>query len=118
MNQSVENRHDLPGRFHDLPGRFNDLPGRFTSPCFRVSVAVFACLLVGLSASSAQQMPDPSQMAGRALPAPELAAGTVSVRLFRERVGNNIVNHPVTLTGQKEGPKTVSTDEQGRAQFA
>jgi hypothetical protein len=80
--------------------------------------AAIACVVAALSAASAQQMPDPSQMAGRALPAPELAPGTVSVRLFRERVGNNIVNHPVTLNGLKDGPKTVSTDEQGRAQFS
>src|SRR5262245_36518712 len=90
---------------------------------FRASVARLASVVVALSALqvaglSAQQMPDPSQMAGRALPAPELATGTVSVRLFRERVGNNIANHPVTLSGLKDGPKTVSTDEQGRAQFA
>jgi len=77
-----------------------------------------AFLFAALSTASAQQMPDPSQMAGRALPAPELTTGTVSVRLFRERVGNNIANHPVKLTGLKDGPKTVSTDEQGRAQFA
>ena len=71
-----------------------------------------------LSLATAQQMPDPSQMAGRPLPAPELPAGTVSVRLFRERIGNNIVNHPITLSGLKSGPTTISTDEQGRAQFS
>src|SRR5262245_38192968 len=95
-------------------------------PCFRASVACRALALVigaavcvmQLPPLRAQQMPDPSQMAGRALPAPELATGTVSVRLFRERIGNNIVSHPVKLTGLKEGPKTVSTDEQGRAQFS
>jgi hypothetical protein len=80
--------------------------------------AVLALLLAALGVASAQQMPDPSQMAGRPLPAPELPAGTVSVRLFRERVGNNIVNHPVTLSGLKAGPTTLSTDEQGRAQFS
>lgn len=81
-------------------------------------VAFVACLFAALSTASAQQMPDPSQMAGRPLPAPELPGGTVSVRLFRERVGNNITNHPVTLTGLTGGPKTVNTDEQGRAQFS
>jgi len=91
-------------------------------PCFRASVARLVVVTIAAvllpDGLRAQQMPDPSQMAGRALPAPELAPGTVSVRLFRERVGNNIVNHPVTLSGLKDGPKTVSTDEQGRAQFA
>jgi hypothetical protein len=68
------------------------------------------------SSMSAQQMPDPSQMAGRPLPAPELATGMVSVRLVRERMGNNIANHPVTL---RAGERTLNatTDAQGRAQF-
>ncbi len=68
-------------------------------------------------AAGAQPMPDPSQMAGRPLPAPELATGTVSVRLVRERMGNNIANHPVTLeAGGRRLDAT--TDAQGRAQFA
>lgn len=67
-------------------------------------------------AAAAQQMPDPSQMAGRPLPAPELSTGMVTVRLVRERMGNNIANHPVTL---KAAAKTLNatTDAQGRAQF-
>ena len=66
--------------------------------------------------AAAQQMPDPSQMAGRPLPAPELATGMVSVRLVRERMGNNITNHPVAL---KAADRTLNatTDAQGRAQF-
>ena len=83
----------------------------------RLFVVSFVSLLALAGAAAAQQMPDPSQMAGRPLPAPELSTGTVSVRLFRERVGNNIANHPVTLTGLKAGPTTAKTDEQGRAQF-
>ena len=77
------------------------------------------CLLLAPAVGRAQQMPDPSQMAGRPLPAPELPGGTVSVRLFRERVGNNIANHPITLKSAsfKGGSQTVNTDEQGRAQF-
>lgn len=55
-------------------------------------------------------------MAGRPLPAPELATGMVSVRLVRERMGNNIANHSVTL---RAGERTLNatTDAQGRAQF-
>jgi hypothetical protein len=65
---------------------------------------------------AAQQMPDPSQMAGRPLPAPELATGTVSVRVVRERMGNNITNQPVSL---KAANRTLNatTDGQGRATF-
>jgi hypothetical protein len=82
----------------------------------QLTIAV-ACALVVVGVASAQQMPDPSQMAGRPLPAPELPTGTVSVRLVRERMGNNIANHAVTLEGLKSGPATGKTDEQGRAQF-
>jgi hypothetical protein len=73
-------------------------------------------LVLAVVSANAQQMPDPSQMAGRPLPAPELPAGTVSVRLVRERMGNNIVNHPVTL---KAADRSLAgtTDQQGRALF-
>src|SRR5687767_10365876 len=67
-------------------------------------------------AAPAQNMPDPSQMAGVPLPAPELAAGTVTVRVMREQIGNNIAGQLVTL---KSGAttNTAKTDAQGRAQF-
>jgi hypothetical protein len=65
---------------------------------------------------AAQQMPDPSQMAGRPLPAPELPTGTVSVRVVRERMGNNIANQTVSLRSAKQ-TLTGTTDAQGRATF-
>ena len=79
-------------------------------------ITILAILLSGAT-SFAQQMPDPSQMAGRPLPAPELAVGTVSVRLVRERMGNNIANHPVTLNAAGK-TLNANTDAQGRAMFA
>jgi hypothetical protein len=62
------------------------------------------------------EMPDASAMAGTPLPAPELPDRTVTVRVLRERMGNNIAGQAVTL---KVGNVTRSgkTDEQGRAQF-
>ena len=62
-------------------------------------------------------MPDPSMIAGKALPAPELPNGTISVRVVREALGNNIVGQDVTV---RAGGVTRSgkTDEQGRAQVA
>src|SRR5690349_23654514 len=61
-------------------------------------------------------MPDPSAIAGTPLPAPELPDRTVTVRVVRERMGNNIAGQDVTLTvGQDK--RTVKTDAQGRAQF-
>jgi len=61
-------------------------------------------------------MPDPSAIAGTPLPAPELADGTVTVRVVRERMGNNIAGQEVTLTvgGAR---RVMKTDAQGRAQF-
>ena len=59
-------------------------------------------------------MPDPSQMAGRAIPAPELPDGTVSVRLVREALGNNIVGHEVTVVSGGTSRKG-TTDDTGRA---
>lgn len=61
-------------------------------------------------------MPDPSAIAGQPLPAPELPNATVSVRVVRERMGNNVAGQEVTLLvgGSR---RTATTDEQGRAQF-
>lgn len=80
-------------------------------------VLMLLALLVSAGSAAAQQMPDASQMAGRPLPAPELATGTVSVRVVREQMGNNLPNQTVTL---KAGERTLTgtTDAQGRAMFA
>ena len=61
-------------------------------------------------------MPDPSAIAGTPLPAPELPNATVSVRVVRERMGNNVAGQDVTLLvgGSR---RTARTDQQGRAQF-
>ena len=82
----------------------------------RKFIILALAIVLGASAA-AQQMPDASQMAGTPLPAPELSTGTVSVRVVRERMGNNIGNHPVTV---KAGDRTLNgtTDAQGRATFS
>ena len=73
--------------------------------------------LLAASAASAQvNMPDPSAIAGQPLPAPELPNATVSVRVVRERMGNNVAGQPVTLN-VGNAPRTAKTDAQGRAQF-
>src|SRR5262245_48844657 len=61
-------------------------------------------------------MPDPTQMSGVPLPAPELPDGTVTVRVVRERMGNNISGQTVTLK-VAGAIRTATTDAQGRAQF-
>jgi hypothetical protein len=74
-------------------------------------------LLVFAAPAVAQiAMPDPSMINGKALPAGELQTGTITVRVVRESVGNNIVGQQVTMTVNGEMKKAI-TDEQGRAEF-
>jgi len=61
-------------------------------------------------------MPDPKQMSGIPRPVDDLPSGSLSVRLIRGDLANNITNHPVELhIGSKV--QTANTDENGRAQF-
>lgn len=80
------------------------------------NLAVIGVLMVCVGGVLPARQPDASAMAGQPLPAPELPAGAVSVRLVRERMGNNIVGHPVQLRAQGR-TLTATTDAQGRAQF-
>jgi hypothetical protein len=75
------------------------------------------CVLGGGALVHAQfQMPDPKQMSGIPRPVDDLPAGSISVRLIRGSLSNNISGHPVELhLGAKV--QTVKTDENGRAQF-
>jgi hypothetical protein len=56
-------------------------------------------------------------MHGRAIPAVDLPAGTITVRVVRETVTNNIVGQQVQLTVAGT-TRTAATDDQGRATFA
>lgn len=87
------------------------------NPHWRLAFAV-ATLLGSLAAPARAQvaMPDASAMAGTPLPAPELPDATVTVRVLRERMGNNVAGQLVTLKAGS-GSRTASTDAQGRAQF-
>ena len=62
------------------------------------------------------QMPDPKQMSGIPRPVTDLPDGSISVRVIRGELSNNIPNQPVQL---RVGDKvlTAKTDEAGRAQF-
>src|SRR5436305_5850111 len=78
------------------------------------------CVLCGgafVPVLSAQfQMPDPKQMSGIPRPVDDLPAGSISVRLIRGSLSNNIVGHPVELH-VGSSVRTAKTDESGRAQF-
>lgn len=76
-------------------------------------IGLWALLLVP---GAHAQMPDPAQMHGLAIPASELADGTVTVRVVREELANNIVGQDVSLTAEGR-TRTVQTDDQGRAEF-
>jgi hypothetical protein len=75
-------------------------------------------LVLGFASAALAQinMPDPSVINGKAIPAGELQTGTVTVRVVRESIGNNVVGQSVTMTVNGEMKKAV-TDEQGRAEF-
>ena len=76
-----------------------------------------ALCLVPLTAALAQiNMPDPSIIHGKALPAPELAVGTVTVPVVGEAIGNTVTGQDVRVTAGGT-TRTARTDEQGRAEF-
>jgi hypothetical protein len=76
---------------------------------------VIAAIVAG--AAVAQDMPDPSLIHGRAIPAQELADGTVTVRVVREAIGNNVPGQQVRVAVGGT-TRSATTDAQGRAEFA
>ena len=79
--------------------------------------ALGAMWLWTVAMPASAQMPDPRAMHGQAIPAGELPAGSVTVRVVRQMVGNNIGGVTVELHGA--GPvRTAVTGADGRAQFA
>jgi uncharacterized protein GlcG (DUF336 family) len=80
-----------------------------------VAVAVVTLLL---ASPAAAQMPDLSQMNGLSLPAPDAPAGSATVRVMRQTLGNNVVGQEVTLTDANGATvATRKTDDAGRAAF-
>jgi hypothetical protein len=75
-------------------------------------------MLAGIlsAGAQAQDMPDPSLIHGRAIPAPELANGTVTVRVVREAIGNNAPGQQVSVNVGGT-TRSATTDAQGRAEF-
>jgi len=79
------------------------------------ALGIAAALMIS-GAADAQDMPDPSLIHGRAIPASELGDGVVTVRVVREAIGNNIAGQQMELTVSGR-TRTATTDEQGRAEF-
>src|SRR5688572_8410445 len=79
-------------------------------------LALVAMIVPALAAQPAGgQMPDPKQMSGIPRPDGEIPAGTVTVRVIRGSLANNLPGHPVELVG--EGPVSGKTNDEGRAEF-
>ena len=85
-------------------------------PRWIAAALVAAGLWTGPMDAAAQDMPDPSLIHGRAIPAGELANGTVTVRVVREAIGNNVSGQQVRVTADGR-TYTATTDDLGRAEF-
>jgi hypothetical protein len=82
-----------------------------------VVVVLVGAIVWAAGALQAQiAMPDAREMSGIPRPVTDLPDRSVSVRLIRGELSNNLPNHPVELQVDGE-TRTVRTDESGRAQF-
>jgi hypothetical protein len=89
--------------------------GASSGVCGLVGALVIAAAVAPLAAQIA--MPDPRQMAGIPRPVDDLPDRSISVRLIRGQLSNNITGHPVELHFDGGRVVTAQTDETGRAQF-
>ena len=87
---------------------------RVTPGDWLFAAVLLAAVFAAPSPGAAQ--PDPRQMSGIPLPDPQLPAGTVTVRVVRGTLSNNVPDHPVEL---REGDNVVTavTSAEGRAEF-
>jgi hypothetical protein len=83
----------------------------------KVILSVLGVLSGGALLSAQFQMPDPKQMAGIPRPVNDLPDGSISVRLIRGQLSNNIASHQVELHFANGRVLKVNTDDAGRAQF-
>ena len=73
-------------------------------------------LLLSLAAASALAQPDPRQMSGIPRPDPNLADGSITVRVIRGSFANNVAGQVVELRAG-DRVSTADTDGEGRATF-
>ncbi|HOG29902.1 MAG TPA: hypothetical protein PLT35_11545 [Vicinamibacterales bacterium] len=86
-----------------------------TTRAARCGIGLAACLAAALGHAAAQGM-DARQMSGIPIPSPDVAPGTVSVRLVRGTMADNIAGHEVQLI-VGAGTRSARTDAAGRALF-
>ena len=90
------------------------MAGTVTSAGWAVALVLLAVLAVPPSLASAQ--PDPRQMSGIPLPDPQLPAGTITVRVVRGTLSNNVPDQTVELR-EGDNVATAVTNAEGRAEF-
>ena len=84
---------------------------------WRGAASVVLAAIGSVIATGAQiPMPDPSEMSGIPLPSGDLPNASVSVRLIRGQLSNNLTDHPVELRIAGD-VREASTDQSGRALF-
>ena len=76
--------------------------------------ALLLAALATAALSAQQNMPDPKQISGVPLPASDVAAGSVSVRVIRGSFANNVTAQAVDFLVDGK-TQTLKTDETGRA---
>lgn len=84
----------------------------------RLSSFLVVFLLFQSLAVAQPTMPDPAQMSGIPRPDPQVAPGTVTVRLIRGAFTSPIVDQEVTLTPASGAPLKARSDAAGRATFS
>src|SRR5215469_13140718 len=97
---------------------YSPLRTRGTRRSLKVFLSVLSVLCGGVfvAVASAQfQMPDPKQMAGIPRPVTDLPDGSISVRLIRGQLSNNIAGHPVEAHLENGRVVSVKTDDAGRS---
>jgi hypothetical protein len=80
-------------------------------------VPAFTLALLALTLPVLAQMPDPRAMSGMSMPAPDLPDGTVSVRLVRGQITNNLTGVAIELHGAGD-VRRATTGADGRAIFS
>ncbi len=97
-------------------GTTNESDARFCKACGARLLAALAAIVAVLVPALALAQPDLRMMAGVPRPDGSLPDGTITVRVVREALANNVTGHPVDLLGG-DGVQTAATDGNGRATF-
>ncbi len=82
----------------------------------KLGAGILAVAAAAAAWAPAAAQPDPRRMSGIPLPDPLLPAGTITVRVVRGSLSNNVSDQPVELR-EGDNVATAVTDAEGRAEF-